>query len=144
MLFRSGGGGGIIVGCADPKATNYSPLAFGSDKTLCKYATTTTQVIAISTTTQYTFVRNLKLGSRGEDVRQLQIFLNTHGFKLANSGAGSVGEETINFGTLTRNTLIKFQEANTESILKQYGLKYGTGLFYTTSRALVNSMMIYQ
>jgi hypothetical protein len=139
-----GGGGGIIVGCADPKATNYSPLVFGSDKTLCKYATTTTQVIAISTTTQYTFARNLKLGSRGEDVRQLQIFLNTHGFMLANSGAGSVGEETINFGTLTRNALIKFQEANTESILKQYGLKYGTGLFYTTSRALVNSMMMYQ
>lgn len=57
------------------------------------------------------FNRNLGYGSRGEDVRELQRFLNTHGFSLAASGYGSAGHETAFFGPLTRASLIRFQTA---------------------------------
>jgi len=38
----------------------------------------------------------------GDDVKKLQEFLNTNGFKLADSGPGSPGNETTFFGSLTR------------------------------------------
>lgn len=43
------------------------------------------------------------------EVKSLQIFLNTHGFKIAESGPGSPGNETTTFGVLTRKALCKFQ-----------------------------------
>ncbi len=53
--------------------------------------------------------RNLTVGSQGEDVRQLQQFLNARGFAVAASGPGSVGNETTYFGPLTRAALARFQ-----------------------------------
>jgi hypothetical protein len=61
---------------------------------------------------QGVFTRDLDLGMTGEDVRQLQIYLNTHGFILAPSGPGSLGSETTRFGALTQAALIKFQQAS--------------------------------
>ncbi|MDP2630255.1 MAG: ice-binding family protein, partial [Candidatus Uhrbacteria bacterium] len=55
------------------------------------------------------FKRNLAAGSSGEDVRTLQVFLNTHGYAVVSSGPGSSGNETMNFGALTRAALAKFQ-----------------------------------
>ncbi|MDO8261324.1 MAG: peptidoglycan-binding domain-containing protein, partial [Candidatus Magasanikbacteria bacterium] len=55
------------------------------------------------------FSRNLKLGMQGEDVRELQKFLNANGFTLADQGFGSRGQETDYFGFLTKKALIKFQ-----------------------------------
>jgi surface protein len=55
------------------------------------------------------FTRNLNKGMSGEDVRALQIYLNTHGFVIAPSGPGSLGNETLLFGELTRLALAKFQ-----------------------------------
>ena len=60
------------------------------------------------------FPRQLKLGSVGLDVKNLQIFLNTHGYIITKSGAGSSGKETNTFGALTKVSLTKFQ--------KQYNL----------------------
>ncbi|MBP6868488.1 MAG: Ig-like domain-containing protein [Candidatus Pacebacteria bacterium] len=54
-------------------------------------------------------VRDLTLGMSGEDVKSLQKLLNTLGFTLAVSGAGSPGNETDYFGVLTRNALAKYQ-----------------------------------
>ncbi len=51
-------------------------------------------------------------GSRGLDVRALQIFLNTSGFTLAADGPGSPGEETEFFGSLTRAALARWQAAH--------------------------------
>lgn len=61
---------------------------------------------------QVVIVRTLRLNTKGDDVRQLQIFLNTHGYTISNTGAGSSGKETNIFGLKTKQALIKFQKAN--------------------------------
>jgi T5SS/PEP-CTERM-associated repeat protein len=66
----------------------------------------------IASTTTSLFTRDLSIGSIGEDVKQLQIFLNTHGYTVNISGPGSLGNETTTFGPATQSALIKFQTAN--------------------------------
>jgi hypothetical protein len=61
------------------------------------------------------FIRDLEYGMTGEDVKGLQVYLNTHGFAVASSGPGSLGNETTMFGPATRAALIKFQQANSIS-----------------------------
>ena len=58
------------------------------------------------------FARTLQSGLRGDDVKNLQVFLNTHGFKIADSGPGSLGNETTYFGAQTKKALVEFQKAN--------------------------------
>ena len=77
------------------------------------------------------FSRNLTIGSTGADVKALQIYLNTHGYAVASSGAGSLGNETTRFGGLTRAALIKLQKAA--------GIKPAVGFFGAITRAYVNS-----
>jgi len=48
----------------------------------------------------------------GSDIQSLQQFLNAQGFMVAQSGAGSPGEETTVFGNHTYQALIKFQAAH--------------------------------
>ncbi|KKW36480.1 MAG: hypothetical protein UY81_C0026G0002 [Candidatus Giovannonibacteria bacterium GW2011_GWA2_53_7] len=55
------------------------------------------------------FARNMQVGSRGEDARQLQVFLNNNGFPVTASGAGSPGHETNLFGNATRAALVRYQ-----------------------------------
>lgn len=55
------------------------------------------------------FVRNLTLGSQGEDVRKLQQFLNARGAVVARSGLGSPGNETTYFGPATKAALAVYQ-----------------------------------
>jgi peptidoglycan hydrolase-like protein with peptidoglycan-binding domain len=89
----------------------------------------------------YTFTRSLKLGDKGEDVRQLQIFLNNQGFTIANSGPGSKGNETTFFGLATRNALIRFQNAYRSEILTPFNLSQGTGHFGPATIRKVNNLM---
>jgi len=79
------------------------------------------------------FTRDLRVGSIGEDVRQLQIFLNTHGYLITSSGLGSVGKETTKFGALTRQALIRFQKANK--------IVPAVGYFGPITRAKINAML---
>ncbi|MDX9893099.1 MAG: choice-of-anchor Q domain-containing protein [Patescibacteria group bacterium] len=60
----------------------------------------------------YRFLRDLKLGMIGSDVKQLQQYLNQNGFIIATGGAGSPGNETEYFGSMTKQALAKFQQAN--------------------------------
>jgi len=60
-------------------------------------------------TTDFVFERNLELGSSGEDVRQLQVYLNNNGFLVDITGVGSPGQESTYFGNLTKQALIKYQ-----------------------------------
>lgn len=54
----------------------------------------------------------LRLNSKGKLVKDLQIRLNSLGFRISNSGPGSPGNETENFGKLTEEAVKKFQRAN--------------------------------
>ncbi|MES3031072.1 MAG: Ig-like domain-containing protein [Patescibacteria group bacterium] len=56
-----------------------------------------------------TVTQNLAYGSRGNDVKILQQFLNANGFTISSSGVGSPGNETDFFGYGTQDALIKFQ-----------------------------------
>ena len=58
------------------------------------------------------FIQNLTVGSLGDDVKNLQIYLNAKGYTVAMFGPGSVGQETNFFGRLTRAALARFQKDN--------------------------------
>jgi len=79
--------------------------------------------------------RNLSLGSVGEDVRQLQIFLNQNEFTVSESGPGSFGNESTYFGNKTKSAVIEFQNQFADQILVPVGLTRGTGFFGGSSRA---------
>ena len=95
----------------------------------------------INTVNKFIFTRNLKIGMIDEDVKELQKFLNNHGYVLISTGLGSPGNETNFFGILTYQALIRFQEANFETVLKPLNLIKGTGKFYEYTRKLVNSLL---
>lgn len=83
--------------------------------------------------------KDLKLGDEDPEVKLLQQYLNNRGFLVAESGPGSLGQETIRFGAGTEDALIRFQEANADIILKPFGLKEGTGVAGEMTRKLINS-----
>jgi hypothetical protein len=78
------------------------------------------------------FLRILKYGMRGEDVRQLQRVLNNQGFTVTEPG-----QETTYFGPATRAALIKFQEAYADRILRPAGLEHGTGILGPYTRQVI-------
>ncbi|RJQ35304.1 hypothetical protein C4566_01005 [Candidatus Parcubacteria bacterium] len=78
----------------------------------------------------YHFMRDLDLGSEGEDVRALQIYLNQSGFYVATSGAGSPGNESTYFGPATQDALARFQRAN--------NISPAAGFFGVITRTFVN------
>jgi peptidoglycan hydrolase-like protein with peptidoglycan-binding domain len=73
---------------------------------------------------------NHRVGDHSDDIRPLQQFLNTHGFRVASSGPGSPGNETTKFGALTYQALVKFQKA--------HGLP-ATGYLGPMTRSLINT-----
>ncbi len=88
-----------------------------------------------------TFTKNLKPGDTDPQVKLLQQFLNSHGYPMATTGAGSPGHESTYFGSLTKAALIKFQNDHAEQILTPLHLTQGTGWFYTVTRNYVNSIL---
>ena len=71
-------------------------------------------------------------GAVGADVKELQKFLNQHGYIMAKRGAGSPGRETAYFGLKTKKALINFQKAGK--------IKPANGIFNLATRAVVNVM----
>src|SRR5690349_15661057 len=59
----------------------------------------------------FVFTRDLTVGSTGQDVQMLQKFLNSKGFVIATTGAGSPGQESTYFGALTKSALAAYQAA---------------------------------
>lgn len=88
-----------------------------------------------------TFSRNLKIGLYGDDVRQLQILLNSNPNTLVSQfGAGSPGQETGYFGPATRRAVISFQEMYSLETLSPVGLTRGTGFVGPLTINKLNSL----
>jgi len=82
----------------------------------------------------YNFAKDMKMGDRLEDVKNLQAFL-----KLDPS-IYPEGLVTGYFGTITKAAVIRFQEKYGSEILTPLGLKSGTGYVGPFTRAKLNSL----
>ncbi|HQJ84051.1 MAG TPA: Ig-like domain-containing protein, partial [Candidatus Paceibacterota bacterium] len=104
--------------CKLSSGGSFSILSLGRDDSDEHISTSSTEHIAQIKTQgtdmqlNYQFSRDLKLGTSNEEVRELQKYLNAHGFTVATSGPGSPNHETTYFGPATRAALSRFQEAN--------------------------------
>ena len=87
-------------------------------------------IINVPTVSNFIFLNNLSSGMVHPDVKELQKYLNTHGFLVAQNGPGSIGNETTKFGALTKSALIKFQIANK--------ISPAVGFFGPVTRGVVN------
>ncbi len=89
----------------------------------------------------FTFTQNLRTGSRGTDVKYLQIMLNATGFTVAETGAGSPGNETEYFGPRTDAAVKEMQTAFASEVLAPVGLTTATGFVGPQTRAKLNSLL---
>ncbi|MBM3281231.1 MAG: peptidoglycan-binding protein [Candidatus Harrisonbacteria bacterium] len=91
----------------------------------------------------FQFTSNLTVGSRGTDVKYLQMLLNADSAtQVAASGAGSRGLETDSFGPRTKAAVAKFQNKYASEVLTPAGLTTGTGYWGAATRAKANSIVM--
>ncbi len=115
------------------KANNISPISGVLDSTTKKYIKCSDDKqteTAPKQSTSIKFTRDLKPGMTGDDVKELQKYLNTNSFIITDKGPGAPGNETTKFGRLTYNALIKFQKAN--------NITPANGYLDSTTRELLN------
>ncbi|MBI1975260.1 MAG: peptidoglycan-binding protein, partial [Parcubacteria group bacterium] len=136
----------VLFGATPVKAATVEELTAQINSLLAMIATLQAQLAtvsggsAMSTGTGYTFTRNLKQGDTGADVKELQKALNAQGVTVSQSGAGSPGNETMNFGPATKAAVIRFQDKYAAEILSPVGLSAGTGFVGASTRAKLNSL----
>lgn len=89
----------------------------------------------------HNFKTNLKFGDVSDEVKYLQIALNSDPVtRLAEIGVGSPNNETLYFGPLTEAAVIKFQVKYTKDILVPWNLTKGTGFVGPTTRDKLNQL----
>ncbi len=99
-------------------------------------------VFSVFAQTPVQFTRNLSIGDTGQDVLELQKILNTNTqTQVATFGAGSSGNETTYFGSLTRDAVIRYQNLYAQDILVPVGLSSGTGFVGFSTRAKLNTTL---
>ena len=91
-----------------------------------------TEAQVVSDESFYNFTRDLAIGSKGDDVKVLQQFLNSHRAQVSASGPGSIGNETIYFGRATKGALAQWQVTN--------GVSPASGYFGQKSRSVILTM----
>jgi peptidoglycan hydrolase-like protein with peptidoglycan-binding domain/lysophospholipase L1-like esterase len=83
----------------------------------------------VSSSGSCSFERTLRFGSRGDDVRMLQIILNTNTLTaVALDGQGSAGSETSFFGRATEAAVSRFQDLYEDDVLAPFGISRGNGI----------------
>ena len=93
-LFADAGSGSLQAGVASSAASSQGEVRSGN------------AAVSVGTT----FVRALRVGAKGEDVKLLQVILNSDAdTRVAASGDGSSGKETIMLGRLTLAAIQRFQ-----------------------------------
>lgn len=115
-------GGGSSGGGSSPSSQVQSLISLGNYKLAEQIAkkynipisTSTPAINPIVPKTIYKIVTTkvLSAGQTNIDVKTLQQYLNSKGYTIAATGAGSKGKETTLFGALTKKALIRFQKAN--------------------------------
>lgn len=98
--------------------------------------------VSVSPITHANFTQALKEGDTHPEVKQLQVFLNTRNFTIAEIGPGSAGQETETFGPATKSALIRFQETYRDDVLTPAGLTSGNGYFGPYSVAKANALLV--
>jgi len=86
----------------------------------------------LSNNDKYVFKYNLAYGTLAADVIQLQIFLNSNGYIVAEKGRGSLGNEIEYFGQQTQDALINFQKDN--------NITPAIGFFGPVTRNFINQL----
>lgn len=82
---------------------------------------------------RYIFTQDLHLGVTHPEVAELQKRLNQDPeTRVASTGAGSVGQETVKFGELTHAAVVKYQ--------KKYGIKPTNGYVGSITRKSLNGV----
>lgn len=98
---------------------------------------------AQGTTPTFFFIRDLKEGMSGEDVRELQKLLNRDAdTRISGTGVGSNGQESTYFGKITKEAVIRFQNKHRNDVLRPVGLSSGTGNVGLWTRLKLNQLLI--
>jgi hypothetical protein len=123
-----------------------SPTGYLDSKTRAfinlKVKTTTTAPISSSIPSTFKFSSTLKYGQNSNDILYLQKILNSDpATRIAKTGVGSWGKETIHFGPATRAAIIKFQEKYAKEILAPLSLTRGTGTVGQATIKKLNSLV---
>lgn len=134
-------GGASLPWCSSPSAPgwNVSMSGGGCRKVVLETSTAVPENMAVCP--RYTFVRSLRRGMVGEDVRNLQKLMNCLGFSLGTSGPGSPGNETTIFVGRTDDAVKKFQNAYSAEVLAPIGIKKPTGIFGERSQKKVKELL---
>lgn len=122
---------GVAVAPAPAAAQTTAELQALIASLQSQIAALTAQLGGGSAAVSTTFTRDLTLGSTGEDVKALQVFLNSKGYTVATTGAGAPGMESTYFGTRTQAALAAYQAAN--------GIAPAAGYFGPKTRAAVSA-----
>ncbi len=90
----------------------------------------------------FLFTQNISQGAKGPHVKYLQIILNKDtATTIAQSGSGSLGNETEFFGPATRNAVLRFQEKYKEEVLKPANIPAPTGFVGSLTRGKLNAIL---
>ena len=100
--------------------------------------TTTTPAAYTGIPDGFTFQNALKYGMTNNEVKYLQIILKSEiGAPTYPTTVGATGY----FGSITKASVIKFQEKYASEVLASWGLTSGTGYVGQTTRAKLNSLL---
>jgi len=90
----------------------------------------------------FRFDRHLRFRDYGEDVKYLQIILNSHpDTRLIEEGVGSPNNEVKRFGNLTKNAVKDFQKMFAEEILYPWGIQEPTGIVEIQTKKKLNKIL---